>query len=88
MKREKIVSFLLFFVGSCMILTQNVYAYVDISATTYIVQIVAGLVVIVGTFIGVGISMFKKKMKEKFNVDLEKKEREEDIVVYDEKDEK
>ena len=71
-----------------MILTQNVYAYVDISATTYIVQIVAGLVVIVGTFIGVGISMFKKKMKEKFNVDLEKKEREEDIVVYDEKDEK
>ena len=88
MKREKVVPFLLFFIGSSIILTQNVYAYVDISATTYIVQIIAGLVVIVGTFIGVGISMFKKKMKEKFNVDLEKKEREEDIVVYDEKDEK
>lgn len=65
------------------ILSLNVYAYIDVSATTYIIQIVAGIAVAAGAVIGVVISKIKKKAKEKFNIDLEKKETEEDIVVYD-----
>lgn len=64
-------------------LSLNVYAYIDVSATTYVIQIVAGIIVTAGAVIGVVISKIKKKAKEKFNIDLEKKETEADIVIYD-----
>lgn len=70
-------------IAIAQMLSLNVYAYIDVSATTYIIQIVAGIVVAAGAVIGVVISKLKKKAKEKFNIDLEKKETEEDIVVYD-----
>lgn len=60
--------------------------YIDVSATTYIVQIIAGVAVAAGVTAGVVISKIKKKAKEKLNIDFDKKEVEEDVVVFDEED--
>ena len=84
MKVYKKIYFVVSLIMIAQMLSLNVYAYIDVSATTYIIQIVAGVVVAVGAVAGVVISKIKKKAKEKFNIDLEKKETEEDIVVYDE----
>ena len=81
MKTYKKIYTLISVIMIAQILSLNVYAYIDVSATTYIIQIVAGIVVAAGAVIGVVISKIKKKAKEKFNIDLEKKETEEDIVV-------
>ena len=59
------------------------HAYIDVSSTTYIVQIVAGIVVVLSTVAGVVISSVKKKLKEKVGIDLDKKEDEEELVVYE-----
>lgn len=58
--------------------------YIDVSATTYIIQIIAGIAVTAGVIAGVVITKIKKKAKEKLNIDFDKKEVEEDIVVFDE----
>ena len=81
-RNSKVIVFIgcLLFVG---VISPRAYAYIDVSATTYIVQIIAGAVVVLGTIAGVAISSIKKKAKEKLNIDLDKKEQEEDIVVYD-----
>lgn len=76
-------AFALALISTCLV-TPTAYAYIDVSATTYIVQIVAGAVVVLGTVAGVAISYVKKKAKEKLGIDLEKKEQEEELVVYDE----
>lgn len=69
------------------IIASAVLNYIDVSATTYIIQIIAGVAVAVGVTAGVVISKIKKQAKEKLNIDLEKKEKEEDLVIYDDKDE-
>ncbi len=61
-------------------------AYIDVSATTYIIQIIAGVAVAAGVTAGVVISKLKKKAKEKLNIDFDKKEVEEDVVVFDDAD--
>ena len=58
--------------------------YIDVSATTYIIQIIAGIAVTAGVVAGVVITKIKKRAKEKLNIDFDKKEVEEDIVVFDE----
>lgn len=83
MKIYKRIYTIISVIAIAQMLSLNVYAYIDVSATTYIIQIVAGIVVAAGAVLGVVISKVKKKAKEKFNIDLEKKETEEDIVVYD-----
>lgn len=83
MKIYKRIYTIISVIAIAQMLSINVYAYIDVSATTYIIQIVAGIVVAAGAVLGVVISKVKKKAKEKFNIDLEKKETEEDIVVYD-----
>lgn len=82
--KYKIIIFLAAFLFFCEMLSVRAYAYIDVSATTYIIQIVAGAVVALGAVIGVVISRIKKKAKDKFGIDLDNKEKEEEIVVYDE----
>ena len=81
---------ILFTIGSMIMfaemMTINAYAYIDVSATSYIIQIVAGIVVALGAVIGVVISKIKKKAKDKFGIDLEHKEQEDDVVVYGDSD--
>ncbi|WP_432651427.1 hypothetical protein [Huintestinicola sp.] len=82
--KNKIPVFLAAFILFSEMLTIRAYAYIDVTATTYIIQIAAGAVVALGAVIGVVVSKIKKKAKEKFNIDLDKKEKEEDVVVYSE----
>ena len=83
MKAYKIIFTIVAMVMFAQMMTINAYAYIDVSATSYIIQIVAGIVVAVGAVIGVVISKVKKKAKDKFGIDLDHKEQEDDVVVYD-----
>lgn len=88
MKKNQIVVFVISFIVISEMMSIRAYAYIDVSATTYIIQIIAGIVVAAGAVIGVVISKIKKKAKEKYNIDLDKKEKEEDVVVYEEDNDK
>ncbi len=68
---------------AAQIFALNAHAYIDVSATTYLIQIGAGVIIAVSTVIGILITKMKRKAKEKFNIDLDKKEKEEELVVYD-----
>ena len=70
MKAYKIIFTIVAMVMFAQMMAINAYAYIDVSATSYIIQIVAGIVVAVGAVIGVVISKVKKKAKD-------------DVVVYD-----
>lgn len=83
MKAYKIFHKVLTLFMAAQIFAVNAYAYIDVSATTYLLQIIAGVIIAVSTVIGIVITKMKKKAKEKFNIDLEKKEMEEELVVYD-----
>lgn len=54
-----------------VILTQNCYAYIDPAATSYIIQIIAGIIVALGAVFGVMWSRIKRifKKKDKLNAD-------------------
>ena len=80
---KKKIAFAFYVICFAQSLSCTASAYIDVSATTYIVQIVAGIVVVLGTVAGVVISSIKKKAKEKLGIDLDKKEQEDDLVVYD-----
>lgn len=57
------------------------HAYVDPSATTYLIQIITGIVIAVGS---VGIIFWrrtKKKLKEKIGIDFDKNKETEEAVV-------
>ena len=64
------------------------HAYIDPSATTYLIQAIAGIVIAVGS---VGIIMWrrtKKKLKDKVGIDFDKnKETEEAVVAVKTEDE-
>lgn len=84
MKGYKIFHKILTMLMMQQILSVVAYAsYIDVSATTYLIQIVAGVVIAASTVIGIVFTKMKKKAKEKFNIDLDKKETEEELVVYD-----
>ena len=57
------------------------HAYIDPSATTYLIQAIAGIVIAVGS---VGIIMWrrtKKKLKDKVGIDFDKNKETEEAVV-------
>ena len=56
MKAYKIIFTIVAMVMFAQMMAINAYAYIDVSATSYIIQIVAGIVVAVGAVIGVVIS--------------------------------
>ena len=59
----------------------NANAYIDPSVMTYMIQVVAGIVVAVGAVLGVYWRRAKKKVQDKLGIDENaKKEVEEDIV--------
>lgn len=75
------------FVGLCSMLMfgLNANAYIDPSVMTYMIQVVAGIVVAVGAVAGVYFRKAKKKMNEKLGIDENKnKEVESDDILVDE----
>lgn len=64
---------------------ENGNAYIDPSVMTYMIQVVAGIVVAVGAVAGIYIRKIKRKVSEKLGVDENKnKEVESDDIVVDE----
>ena len=58
-------------------------AYIDPSVMTYMIQIIAGLVIAVGAIVGVYWRRAKKKVQNTLGID-EKKEQESDEIIVDE----
>ena len=75
------------FVGVCsmMMFGLNANAYIDPSVMTYMIQVVAGIVVAVGAAGGIYFRKAKKKVSEKLGIDENKnKEIESDDILIDE----
>ena len=75
------------FVGICSMLMfgLNANAYIDPSVMTYMIQVVAGLVVAVGAVVGIYFRKAKKKVSEKLGIDENKnKEVESDDILVEE----
>ena len=60
------------------------HAYIDPSATTYLIQAIAGIVIAVGSVVIIFWRRAKKKLKDKVGIDFDKnKETEESVVAVD-----
>lgn len=72
----KIISkiiFVFFFAVSFMFLySERVSAYIDPSVMTYAIQIIAGIAIAVGAFLGVYFRKIKKKVGNKLGIDENK----------------
>ena len=68
---------------------QNALAYIDPSATTYLIQAAAGIAIAVGSVAVIIWRRVKKKLKDKAGIDFDRnKETEEDVVAVDQDGEK
>lgn len=65
MKRKGLIRFGLYSAAAAIMLTQSCYAYIDPAATSYILAIVSGVVVAVGTTFGIVWNKLKRKVKKK-----------------------
>ena len=87
MKNNQKTLILAGFVGLCSMLMfgMNANAYIDPSVMTYMIQVVAGIVVAVGAAAGIYFRKAKKKVSEKLGIDENKnKEIESDDILIDE----
>ena len=50
----------------------NTQAYIDPSVMTYTVQAIAGIIIAIGTFIGIYFKKIKKKVNKKLGIDENK----------------
>lgn len=72
-----------------LLLSTTASAYLDPSVTTYLIQAVAGVVIAVGTVVGMHFHKIKNKVNDTLGIDEDaKKETEEDLVIYDEENKK
>ena len=72
-----------------LILMVQAEAYLDPTVMTYTIQIVAGIVVAAGVVIGIWWRKAKKKVQDKLGIDENtRKEVKDDIVEFDEENEK
>ena len=82
-KNRNILGFLYFFACFSLVLMIDAHAYLDPSATTYAIQVVAGIAVAVGATAGIYFRRAKKKVQETLGIE-ENKEVEDEIVVEEE----
>lgn len=69
MKTKRFIRFGLYSVAAAIMLTQSCFAYIDPAATSYIIAIVSGVVVAVGTAFGIIFNKLKRKIKKKDNIE-------------------
>ncbi len=78
------------YIGICSMLLfgANAKAYIDPSVMTYLIQVVAGVVIAVGAVVGIYFRKAKKKVNEKLGIDENKnKEVESDEIKVDAEEE-
>lgn len=82
-KIMKVVAFSGFVgVSSMLLFGLNVNAYIDPSVMTYLIQVVAGVVIAVGAAVGIYFHRAKKKLSDKLGIDENRnKEVETDEIV-------
>ena len=81
---KKMANVLGMFFAAMLVFGVTANAYIDPSVMTYVIQIVAGVIVAVGAVAGVYIRKAKKKLNEKLGIDENKnKEVEDDEIVAD-----
>lgn len=81
---KKLANVLCLFFVAMLAFGVTANAYIDPSVMTYVIQIVAGVVVAVGAVAGVYIRKAKKKLNEKLGIDENKnKEVENDEIIAD-----
>ena len=86
---KKIITYAFFITGIGTMLMQPAYAYLDPSVTSYLVQVIAGVVIAVGAVAGIYWRKAKKKVADKLGIDENRnKEVEDDVVSIDEEDKK
>ena len=66
----------------------DAHAYIDPSVTTYLIQVIAGVVIAVGAFIGLYFRKAKKKVNDALGIDENKNKEVEsdDIEITEKKD--
>jgi hypothetical protein len=76
-----------FAISFAVLFSVNASAYIDPSVMTYAIQAVAGIVIAIGTAVGIYVRSAKKKINEKLGIDENKnKEVESDEIVIKNKD--
>lgn len=68
----KVFSIMFFAISFMFMYADNALAYIDPSVMTYAIQIVAGVAIAVGAFIGVYFRKIKKKTMKKLGIDENK----------------
>lgn len=87
MKNKILTVIMAGFAGVCAMLMfgMNANAYIDPSIMTYMIQVIAGIVVAVGAVVGIYFRKAKKKVNEKLGIDENKnKEVESDEILIKE----
>ena len=79
------VSTVFFIICFLILFSVNAHAYIDPSVMTYVIQIVAGGVIAIGTFFGIYFRRAKRKISNKLGMD-EKKEVEDDEIIIKNKE--
>lgn len=80
----KLLKYLYYTLCFTVMLALPVSAYLDPSVTTFAIQVIAGAAVAIGAVVGIFWRKAKKKVQNKLGIDENsKKEKEEDIVEFD-----
>lgn len=80
----KLVKYLFYTLCFTVMLALPVSAYLDPSVTTFAIQVIAGAAVAIGAVVGIFWRKAKKKVQDKLGIDENsKKEKEEDVVEFD-----
>ena len=80
----KLVKYLFYSLCFTVMLALPVSAYLDPSVTTFAIQVIAGAAVAIGAVVGIFWRKAKKKVQDKLGMDENsKKEKEEDVVEFD-----
>ncbi len=75
---KKILAFIAFFVLSMLMLLENALAYIDPSAMTFIIQLIAGVAIAAGAAVGFYWRKIKRAVKKKKNNEDDDEEYEDD----------
>ncbi|MBR1765124.1 MAG: hypothetical protein IJ746_06985 [Ruminococcus sp.] len=67
MKRKAFnaLRFAFYALGAIVVMTPTAHAYIDPATTSYVIQIIAGIVIACGTGIGIFLNRMKRKLRKK-----------------------
>lgn len=81
------ISGILYFATVLTMTPFTALAYIDPSVSSYLIQAIAGIVIAIGAFVAIYWRKAKKKVQNKLGIDENaKKEVEEDVQIYNKKD--